>query len=331
MKKKSCSFTVMTTLALFAGLPIMATAPLQAQPQCQPTPVTACGQVLDAAGEYVLTADLDCTGTPGNYSGITITASDVVLHLGGHTVSSSDCDTAREISGIFVAGSITDVKIDGGGVMGFNDGVVLSSSLSRVAGMTVKNSCVSGILVQGEKNRVETSVVTGSGADGIILSPASDSVIRSNYCAGNKRSGVALSANAHDNTIADNVLINNGGTGAGHGVAVFNGANNVIRDNDASYNDVGIRISSAVNPTGDPQLGNKVVSNTVSGNTHTGIWIEADGAPSIVRLNSVLGSGDVDMLDDSAACAGNIWKKNIFETDVVAALSDGGPCTGCIK
>jgi parallel beta-helix repeat protein len=331
MTKKSCSFTVMTTLALFAALPLLGTAPVQAQSQCQPTPVTACGQVLDAAGEYVLIADLDCTGTPGNYSGIAITGSDVVLHLGGHTLSSSDCDLAREISGIFVAGGITGVKIHGGVVVGFNDGVVLSSSISRVSGMTVKNSCVSGILVQGEKNRVETSVVTGSGQDGIALSPASDSVIRSNYCAGNRRAGVGLSDSAHDNTIADNVLNDNGGAGEGHGVAVFNGTNNVVRDNDASYNDIGIRISSAVNPTGDPQLGNKVVSNTVSGNTHTGIWIEAAGAPSIVRLNSVLGSGDADMLDDSAACDGNIWKKNVFVTDVVAGLSDGGPCTGCIK
>ena len=331
MTTKPVLSTVTTILALTAAMPLLGTAPAQAQTTCQPAPVTTCGQVLDAAGEYVLVADLNCTGMPGDYNGITITASNVALHLGGHTVSSSDCDLARNISGIFVAGGVTDVRIDGGVVIGFNDGVVLSSSRSRVAGMTVKNSCVSGIHVQGEKNRVETNVVTGSGSDGIALFPASHSVISSNYSSGNKRGGVALSASAHDNTIADNILNSNGGGGAGYGVAIFDGTNNVVRNNAASYNGIGIRVSLAVNPTGDPQLGNKILSNTVSGNSDTGIWIEANGAPSIVRRNKVLGSGDVDMLDDSAQCDGNIWRNNIFRTDVVAGLPDGGPCTGCIK
>ena len=105
----------------------------------------------------------------------------------------------------------------------------------------------------------------------------------------------------------------------------------MVRDNAASYNDVGIRVSTAVNPAGDPRLGNKVLGNTVSGNRHVGIWIEVGGAPSIVRLNKVLGSGETDMLDDSARCGGNIWRNNVFETDRVAGLPDGGPCSGCIR
>lgn len=323
---------VITILSVFAAMPLLATLPAEAQSdRCHPTPVTACGQVLSAAGEYVLTTDLNCTGTPGDYNGVTITASNVVLHLAGHTISSSDCDLTRNISGIFVAGGITGVKIDGGTVNGFNDGIVLSSSHSAVEGMTVRNACEFGIAVQGEKNRVETNVVTGSGSDGIILSPATDTVISSNYCSGNKRAGVALSDGAHDNTIADNILNNNGGTGEGYGVAIFNGVNNVVRNNAANHNDFGIRISSAVNPSGNPLLGNKVVGNTVSGNTKTGIWVEVAGAPSIVTLNKVRGSGETDMQDDSSRCDGNIWRSNTFKTDLVAGSPDGGPCAGCIR
>ena len=328
----SGSLFVATLLTLFAAMPLLGTDAVEAQSdRCQPTPVTTCGQVLSVAGEYVLTTDLNCTGTPGDYNGITITASNVVLHLAGHIIASSDCDTSRNISGIFVAGGIMGVKIDGGTVIGFNDGIVLSSSHSRVEGMTVRNACEFGIAVQGEKNRVETNVVTGSGSDGIILSPATDTVISSNYCSGNKRAGVALSDGAHDNTIADNILNNNGGTGEGYGVAIFNGGNNVVRNNAANHNDFGIRISSAVNPTRNPLLGNKVVGNTVDGNMKTGIWVEVAGAPSIITLNKVWGSGETDMLDDSSRCDGNIWRQNTFRTDLVAGTADGGPCAGCIR
>ena len=324
---------VITIFTLLAAMSPLGTASTQAQSAlAEPTPVTSCGQVLDVAGEYVLTADLNCSGMSGDYNGVTITASNVVFHLAGHSISSSDCDLNRNISGIAVAGGISGVKIDGGTVTGFNDGVLLASSNSRVEGMTVRNACAFGILVQGENNRVQTSVVTGSGSDGIILSPASGAVIASNYSSGNKRAGVAISDFAHDNLIENNILNNNGGTGEGYGVAVFNGTNNLIRNNAANYNDfAGIRISSAVNPTGNPNLSNKVIANTVSGNTHVGIWILKDAAPSIIRLNTVMGSGDTDMLDEFAGCGGNTWRNNIFKTDLAAGVSDGGPGVGCIK
>jgi parallel beta-helix repeat protein len=327
----------MTILALFGAASLLRTASTQAHPAlAQPTPtptqVTTCGQVLDQAGEYVLTTDLDCSGTPGDYNGVTITASDVVFHLAGHTISSSDCDLGRNISGIAVVGGITGVKIDGGVVAGFNDGVVLASSDSRVKGITVKNACLFGIAVQGENNRVETNVVTGSGSDGIMLSPATGAVIASNYSSGNKRSGVAISDFAHDNLIENNILNDNGGTGEGYGVAVFNGTNNTIRGNSANNNDyAGIRISSAENPNGNPDLGNKVIDNIVSGNAHVGIWVLAPASPSIVTSNTVLGSGETDMLDERTDCGTNVWLNNIFKTDLAGGLPDGGPGVGCIQ
>ena len=334
----SLLFTV-TIFALLGAASLLGTTSTQARstlaqstPTPTPIPVTTCGQILDQAGEYVLTTDLDCSGTSGDYNGVTITANNVGFHLAGHTISSSDCDLGRNISGIAVAGGLSGVKIDGGTVIGFNDGVLLASSNSRVEGMTVKNACVFGIVVQGVENLVETNVVMGSGSDGIILSPASKAVIASNYSSGNKRAGVAISDFAQDNLIEKNILNNNGGTGEGYGVVVFNGTKNMIRNNAANNNDfAGIRISSAVNPMGEPNLSNTVMDNTVSGNSHVGIWIQADAAPSIIKLNTVLGNGDTDTLDELVSCGGNTWIDNIFRTDLVGGVPDGGPGAGCIR
>lgn len=296
-----------------------------------PTPVSpadGCGQTLSVPGEYVLTGDLPCTGA---VNGVRISSSGVTFHLAGHTISNATCDDSQTFAGIFVDGGTSNVEIEGGTVQGFNDGIVLSSSHSRVRGMTVQNACAVGILVQGVNNRVLTNVVTRSGSDGIILSPATGAIIAANYCTGNKRAGVALSDFADNNLIVKNILNGNGGSGEGHGVAVFNGTRNVIRNNAANYNDFGIRIASAVNPGGRPALRNQVFENTVSGNSRVGIWIQDEGSPSVIKLNRVLGSGDADMLDDSTGCGANTWRRNTFRTDLVAGLPDGGPSAGCIR
>lgn len=287
-----------------------------------PTEIKTCGQTLSAAGEYILANNLNCSGTSGDYTGVTITASNVTLYLAGHEISSEDCDLNRNISGILVAGGITNVKIIGGAVSGFNDGIVLSSSKSQVVGVTVKNACEFGILVQGAHNAITTNTVTTSG-DGVVLSPSDDSRVVSNNLSGNVRAGVVISDDSERNTIAYNILDNNGANSdEGYGVAVFNGSGNTIRNNAASYNDIGIRVSAP---------NNAVNNNTVSGNSNYGVWLAIDGSPSSVRRNSVFGSGKSDMLDESPLCGGNVWRNNKFSTDLVNGVSDAGPGGGCIK
>ena len=315
-------------LAILIGLgAALLPGAVSAQTPTPVNPVDGCGQTLSVPGEYVLTGDLPCTGA---VSGVRIASSNVTFHLAGHTISNATCDDSQTFAGIFVNGGTSNVEVEGGTVQGFNDGIVLSSSHSRVRGMTVQNACAFGILVQGANNRVLTNVVTGSGSDGIILSPATGAIIAANYCTGNKRAGVALSDFADNNLIVKNILNGNGGSGEGHGVAVFNGTRNVIRNNAANYNDFGIRIASAVNPGGSPALRNQVFENTVSGNSRVGIWVQEEGSPSVIKLNRVLGSGDADMLDDSTGCGANTWRRNTFLTDLVAGVPDGGPSAGCI-
>jgi parallel beta-helix repeat protein len=282
-------------------------------------PVAACGQTLDVpGGKYILTVDLDCSGTLAN--GINITASSVFFHLAGHTISSTDCDPSKGIGGIVVSGGISGVRIDGGTVRGFDDGVVLYSSSSRMSGMTVTNACVFGIAVSGQNNRVDTSVVTLSGLDGIGIGAASGTYIVSNDISGNARVGVDISNFSNNNFVMDNIINSNGILdGEQGGVAIFNGTNNLVANNALNHNFNGIEIESP---------GNLVRGNTVNG-SHTGIFITTVGSPSTVKNNTVLGSVIADMSDDT--CGVNTWRNNTFQTDLVAGVSDGGPGTGCIR
>jgi parallel beta-helix repeat protein len=281
--------------------------------------VTSCGDTLSQPGEYILATDLDCSGTFAN--GINISASNVVLHLAGHTLSSTDCNANLEVNGISVPGGLTNVQIDGGTVSGFNDGIVLYSSDSIIMGTTVKGACFFGIAVSGQRNQLKKNVVTESGIDGIGVGQASQTIIASNYISWNTRVGVDISNSSSNNVVHDNI-INNNGTTEGVGVAIFGGTNNVIKQNAVNFNFNGISIDSP---------GNYALDNSVNGNSNTGISIGAVGASSTVRRNTVLGSGVVDMSDGSAECDSNTWKNKIFQTDLVVGVSDGGPGTGCIK
>jgi parallel beta-helix repeat protein len=302
---------------------LLAVSPAQALTPVNPA--GGCPQELSAPGEYVLTGDLACTGA---VSGVIITASNVVFHLAGHTISSTTCDLSETFGGIFVQGGISGVRIDGGAVSGFNDGIILSSSNSRVVGMTVMNACVFGITVSGRNNWLEKNVVTTSGVDGIALGQASRTRVISNDISGNVRLGVDISNFSDKNIVEDNIINNNGIVGEQGGVAIFNGTGNIIRNNAVNNNWAGILLESP---------GNLAQGNTVNGSADVGIVINSFGASSTVRRNTVLGSGLADMSDGSAGCDGNAWgvpypaQGNLFQTDLVVGVADGGPGVGCIR
>jgi parallel beta-helix repeat protein len=292
-----------------------------ASPARAMTPVTACGQTLSVAGDYILAADLDCSGTLA--TGIHVAASNVNLHLAAHTLSSNDCDGTKSIAGVDVPGGLSNVQIDGGTVIGFNDGISLYSANSRISGAIVGEACFFNIALSGTNNRVDTSIVSGSHMDGIGIGAATGATIVSNLILNNARVGVDISNFSNNNVVENNVIGANGITdGEQGGVAIFNGTGNLVAGNSFLRNFNGIEIESA---------GNLVRNNTVSGSSNTGIFITASGAPSTVRSNIVLGSGIVDMSDDSATCGGDIWRKNTFQTDLAGGVPNGGPGVGCIK
>lgn len=305
-----------STLLVLLSLLLMRVAPAEALTPVNPA--GGCPQTLSAPGEYVLTGDLACSGT---VSGIVITSANVTFHLAGHTISNAACDLTVGFGGIFVMNNVSGVEIDGGTISGFNDGIDLNASSSQVRGMKIKNACAFGVAVSGQGNRIDKNVVTGSQLDGIGLGSANGTVVTYNDISSNRRVGVDISNFSNGNVVYSNIIHDNG-VSEGYGVAVFNGLFNIVFDNVLSNNFIGVGLQSPAN---------LAQANTVSGSRNTGIAISTDGAPSAVRLNTVLGSVIVDMSDGSPTCGANQWQNNTFETDQAAGIPDGGPAAGCIR
>jgi parallel beta-helix repeat protein len=282
-------------------------------------PAAGCDQELNIPGEeYVLTGDLSCTTKT---SGVRITASGVVFHLAGHTISSPFCDLSVAMVGVHLEGAIEDVLVEGGFVSGFNDGILLSGVRTRARGMTVSGACVFGVVISGEDNQLDTSVVANSGVDGVALGAARGNTVRSNHIFGNYRDGVEIS-NFSDRNLIESNIIHDNGQYEGFGVVIYNGTGNVIRGNAVNGNFNGIGIQS---------LSNTAEDNTVSANKQSGISIAAIGAGSSVQGNRVFGSGLIDMTDEVAACGTNSWSGNTFQSDEAGGIPDGGPTVPCIQ
>jgi parallel beta-helix repeat protein len=282
------------------------------------TPVTQCGQELSEPGDYHLAQDLG--PCPGH--GVIITGSDVRLSLAGYTLSGvqspGSCDFDNPQTGIDVRSPATGVRISGGTVTGFVDGISLSSG-SRVTAMRVADSCFWGILVTGD-SQVDTSIVSGSGNDGIALCQAQDAWVTANEVTGSARYGISISCSeeASDrNHIVRNILRDNGAPGGG-GIAVFTGNEHQIEGNAISDNWLGIYLLTTANST--------VRDNTMNRNRDAGIALRKDADGNTLEGNTAYNNGTVDLQDDNVACDSNAWNGNLFFTAFVA----GGPNPGCI-
>jgi parallel beta-helix repeat protein len=261
------------------------------------TPVTACGQELDVPGDYHLVSDLGpCTGP-----GVVVTASDVRLTLAGHTLSgvSTAGGCAEPQIGVDVRNPATNVRVAGGTVTGFADGVSLTAG-AHASGLRVLDNCGFGIMVAGDGARVDTSLVSGS-VDGIALCNAWDALVTSNDVSGNSRYGVLMSCGLGDdngNQVVQNILRENGLPGGdGGGIGVFSGSDHRIAGNHIIDNFIGVYLLTTAGTT--------VEGNTAYRNT-------------------------TDLVDDAVDCGSDTWTSNLFETDLVAGVPDGGPSGGCI-
>jgi parallel beta-helix repeat protein len=290
--------------------------------RAESTQVTYCGQELDQAGDYHLAQDLGpCTG-----HGVVITASDVRFTLAGHTITGlSSCDMDNPQTGVDVRNPATGVRISGGTVTGFVDGISLTSG-SRVTAMRVADNCFFGIIVNGTRGQVDTSIVSGS-VDGVALCQAQDSVVTSNEIFGNSRYGVLMScdigANDH-NTVAQNILRENGlPEGDGGGLGVFTGSGHRILGNAIGGNWLGLILLTTT--------GTEVSDNTVNGNLTEGIVLTGGAQGSTVGGNTAYHNGRTDLQDDNPTCGTNTWTGNLFLTDIVAGAPDDGPDAGCIR
>ena len=288
--------------ALFAGLMFVGVAPALAQS----TAVDTCGQELSAPGNYHLTGDLSCSS-----DGVVITANDVSFTLAGYTISGvssrGSCDVDQPQLGVRIEPGTSNVRVSGGTVNGFVDGVMLYGSSSRVSAMTITNNCVFGIAVSSDGNVVDTNAISGSGWDGIVLAAASHATIRSNDVDGNTRYGIVITEFSDGNTVHSNILRRNGlAEGAsGGGIGAFNGNDNVIHDNAVNANFDGISLAVTI-------TGTTINDNIANGNVSVGIAIGGGSSANTVKANTARGNGICDASDGNAGA--NTWTGNIFGT-----------------
>lgn len=258
----------------------------------------ACGQTITQ--NTTLDADIG----PCSSGGIIIGADNVLVNLGGHTISGTP--TRGDGAGILIQGR-TGVAVSNGVVTGFDGGVVIEGgsgnsvneiqAIDNIGGSPARYG--DGIAIESSKNnKVVSSVARNNGPfSGIGIyslvdsdhprsttgvssgNVISDSEIRGNVISrsgvstapsGTDNDGIRVENNSTGNTFARNVVSDNGLDG----ISLFRGsANNTIQSNTVEHN--GFFRTAARRGSGiivfNEANNNTIQSNTVRGNADNGI------------------------------------------------------------
>ena len=274
------------TLALRVAVPmtLLAVAPAQAA-----TKISNFGYMITAPGTYQVTQDLSGSG-----NAITVLASNVDLHLGGHTLSGDGSGAGVDVEG---APTVFNVSIDHGTVQGFFQGIFLNNALNcKISSVTASGNALFGIYLSHSEGNTVTNNTTNQ-----------------NY------SGISCSGLSYGNTVSRNTATGN----SGPGIQLTNGpTGNTVQDNTCSGSEIGIAV-------GDFGFGG-VSQNTIQNNTVTlnlrGIVVELDypaNTGNTLQGNTALTNANVDLEDDNPptpACA-NTWLQDTFQTAGGAGLA----------
>jgi parallel beta-helix repeat protein len=291
---------------------VLAGAPAQAA-----TKISSFGYVITAPGTYQVTQDLSGSG-----DAITVSASNVDLHLGGHTLSGDGSGVGVHVQG---ASPVYNVSIDHGTVQNFQRGIFLGffALNCSVSSVTASGNTEFGIFLSHANGNTVTNNTTNNGG-GISLDASNGNTVTHNTTSGTFI-GINVSDNSSGNTVSRNTSTGNGGAG----IALLCGpvTQNTVSDNTCNGNGIGI----AVGMGGcDDANQNTIRNNTVNYN-FTGILVEQNCTGNTLQGNTAQTNINSDLEDDNPGCDSNIWANNKFATDLVAGASDGGPGTGCIQ
>jgi hypothetical protein len=273
------------------------------------TPISACGTITEP-GDYVLTSDLQlvATGTPADC--LEVSASQVNLDLGGHTVyvfcpwapfpdtfcgyASDDCAAAPV--GINVLSGANYVTIRNGSVGDytgcFETGVAVAADHAIVRNLKIMAG--EGIALAGSYGKFST--ITYTIADEAY----------------HGRNGPVISAIGNQNTFYDVVSPFPVGSdfGGGDPAIVIKGNLNVIN----SVNVSNLGIDAYVIPISGNR--NSIKNSTVYGEGGCGIEVTSNSAHNVVIGNTVTVTPNPEacfaMFDANADCGSNLWEDNTF-------------------
>jgi parallel beta-helix repeat protein len=273
------------------GLPLLVALSitlLNASPAKAGTTITqsTCPVVIAQSGEYALGTDVGpCL--PG-VDGIDITASNVTLHLNGHTINgaASDCNHSN---GIHVLGTpllpLSLVRVLGSGtISNFAIGLQADNSAGsfvKFTTVTAKCSFFSfGFVIQATSSmwKLDSNVVREPGISSL---------------------GIFL------NGAADNDLVHND---VNDTMELLNSSNNTVVNNTASDNFGGITLFGT-------STNNNIDANTTDNNSAgNGIWLGTGATGNNISGNKSFNNSTFDMEDDNANCDNNKWTGNHFNT-----------------
>jgi parallel beta-helix repeat protein len=216
-----------------------------------------CGDVLTASVR--LTADL--VGCPG--PGLVVGADDIVVDLGGHTISGTHTGDAG-IDDFAGHGGIT---VTHGTVRDFTHGVAFAGARgNRVLGITVAAADFAGVLlVDSADNRVRDNRLSDVGS-GVFLFRSSRTSIAGNEITDTAAAGIEVDGASSDNEIARNHI--------------------------ARTSDVGIILAVFDDdPSAPPEFptGNAVSDNTLDANSFGILLVEANAGE--ITGNTITGAG----------------------------------------
>ncbi|MGA2716631.1 MAG: right-handed parallel beta-helix repeat-containing protein [Bryobacteraceae bacterium] len=307
-------------LAALAGAQAWAVTPIST---CNPAANAPAGSLIAVPGNYVVTADLNCTGL-GDSDGIDIQASHVTVNLNGHIITGSPAAPAG--TGISVnpgaapnpGGSphLNHVGISGPGLIrGFNGGItIFTSDYVQVSLTTVAGNAAGGIgaldvtyLTVGENvivaNGGTPPFAPNTDTPGLLLVQSTGAQVNGNQVVGNKANGIVLQS-GDSNSLTGNVASGNAGSG-------------ILMGDAPAYDSV----------TTAPLTNSRVSSNTTNGNAQAGIAVVSPTNPALIPFGNEIfsntqsvGNTIFDLADGNlsppaaVACAGDFWSGNVFFT-----------------
>jgi hypothetical protein len=304
MKKVTLVTTVNTLIAIQRAklalvlLAAVSITLLWASPAKAGTTLTngTCPVTITQPGEYTLGTDVGPCA-PG-FDGILITASNVTLHLNGHTISGTAMSgTCNNSSGIHVMGTSSFTPL----------------TMVRVLGTGTITNFVTGFLAENSAGSfVKFVTVTQTPP-----TPCSDFTL-----------GFDIQASSSQWKLEGNVVREPGDNSAG--IVLRIGAN----DCDLVRNDVNDTISvnsnnnNIINNIGNDNIDgigvtgndNEIHANTTDNNSEHGLWLTCNrfncASGNKISGNTSLGNSLFDMEDDSLDnnCDNNKWRGNKFKT-----------------
>lgn len=249
------------------------------------------GFIITTPGSYRLVRNFTTTD---NAHGIAITASDVTLDLGGHTITGTGVGTSI---GIALGGGLSRVKVFNGTVTQFTLGGIALDQGCIVQDCIVSACGSTGIYV-GANSKVTDCEVIGTTGTGRGIRSTSGTVISSCRVNGSTGNGIQVD----DNAIIENCsLIGNNTAGDNNAISTGNGC--IVRGNKVASTIASSGVSTGILVSDRSQ----VLDNNVTGTASSGaVWGISTGSYCRVignTSNSNVSSGSVSYgIDAGANC-----------------------------